>query len=192
MIVTMVNATTGAVLAQQRVTRGTRLLDVRLALVRAMGGSSHTNEVHLIDDSGSVSNTAFSLPFAKAANGETFRVLMVDLSDEVYLRAPAAAPHKITVEMACALTGTALGQLKVTQDTRLLDVRPALVGAMGGGIRAHEVHVINGAGSVSKKAFSRPFAGAVSGETFWALMVELDDVVYLDLEDRRRGRSRGR
>ena len=182
----MTNALTGATLMEQRVTKGTRLLDVRPALVVAMGGGIGTNEVHLIDEAGCLSTGAFSLPFADAVHVETFRVLMVELGDETYLREPLAGQGKIIVEMVGAMTGIGLGQLKVTKETRLLDVRPALVGAMGGGIGNHEVYLTSQAGSVSKNAFSLPFANAVSGETYQVMMVELTDMVYLDHGDRRR------
>lgn len=99
---------------------------------------------------------------------------------------PVTMPEEMTVDMVSALTGARLGQQKVTRSTRLLDVRPALVGAMGGSYRLNEVHLINAAGSMYSKALGLPFADAVGGETFRVVMVDLEDMVYLDFEDRRK------
>lgn len=92
---------------------------------------------------------------------------------------PATLPEEMIVEMVSALTGARLGQQKVTVNTRLLDVRHTLVGAMGGSSRLNEVHLINATGSVCDKAFGFPFADSVGGETFQVVLVQMEDMIYL-------------
>jgi hypothetical protein len=144
-----------------------------------MAGDVNKSEIHLTSAGGTVYNEAFSLPFADAFDGETFRVMVVELEDMV------AAPEEITFEMVDALTGAALGPKKVTKSTRLMDVRSILVGAMAGDVNKNAIHLISTAGTVHNKAFSLPFADAFDGEIFQVVMVELEDMVYLDMGHRR-------
>ena len=99
---------------------------------------------------------------------------------------PISTTAEMNVSLVAALTGVTLGRSKVTSATRLLDIRPSLVAAMGGGLNLFEVHLVSQAGTVYDKAFSKPFEGAAEGDVFGVVKVKMEDMVYLDMGDRRK------
>lgn len=98
---------------------------------------------------------------------------------------PAANPGDAIVFFDGALSGNYLMAKKVTATTTLFDVRAALVAALGGQNRLNEVHLIDAQGELHDKAFCQPFSQASSGERYGALLVPMDDMVYLDMADRK-------
>lgn len=92
----------------------------------------------------------------------------------------------VIVTMVNAFTGANIGQMTVTKATRLFDIRSSMVAAMGGGNAKHEIYLLDEAGTVHDKAFSCPFTDAQEGHIFRAVMVQMDDMVYLDMNDRRK------
>ena len=102
--------------------------------------------------------------------------------------------EEVVVIVDSALSGNELGRLKVTAATTLSDIRVAVLTAMGGGYRKHEVHLFDPQDDLHEKAFGKPFSQARDGDHYRAILVALDDCVYLDLTDdshsRRQRRAR--
>lgn len=99
---------------------------------------------------------------------------------------PIATAEEMNLNFVVAMSGTALGRSKVTATTRLYNIRPSLVSAMGGSVNQHEIYLMNAAGRIFNQAFSLPFEDAAEGDTFTVVEVEMSDMVYLDMSDRRK------
>lgn len=97
---------------------------------------------------------------------------------------PVANPGEVIVFFDGAVSGNYVLAKKVTATTTLFDVRAALVAAMGGRNRKNEVHLLDPQGTLHDKAFCKPFSQARGGERYAAVLVGMEDLVYLDMADR--------
>ena len=88
--------------------------------------------------------------------------------------------NEFIVKFHASLTAQALGSLKVTSTTKLVDVHLQLLKAMGGRQNVHEVHLLKG-NQLFDSPHSWPFARAVANETYGALLAPLQNMYYLDL-----------
>lgn len=87
------------------------------------------------------------------------------------------------VNVTTAVSGDVVGQLLVTKETELYDVRKQILSALGLG-RLHEAHLVKGDKAFTKP-FDKPFKNAVHNDDFGVTICELEDMAYLDMEDRR-------
>jgi hypothetical protein len=95
------------------------------------------------------------------------------------------------VEMTACLSGHNLGQLKVSTTTTLMDVRVPLIGATGGGVNEFEIHLLDANGEIFDKATSTPFANASPDDVFQVIKVQLEDMIYLDMDRKEKRERRG-
>lgn len=94
------------------------------------------------------------------------------------------------VDMIAFASGHNLGQIKVSATTTLMEVRVPLIGATGGGVNQFEIHLISAEGKIFDKATSTPFANALPHDVFQVVKVEMDDMIYLDLEKKEKREMR--
>ena len=71
-------------LGSLKVTATTKLVDVHLQLLKAMGGRQNVHEVHLFKDD-LLFDSPHSLPFVRAVANEAYGAMLVPLQDVYYL-----------------------------------------------------------------------------------------------------------
>ena len=100
---------------------------------------------------------------------------------------PPAKPGEVIVSFDGAVSGNYIAAKKVTATTTLFDIRTELVAAMGGRYSQNEIHLLDPGGVLHDKAFGQPFSRARDGDRYAAILTTLEDMVYLDMSDRKRG-----
>ena len=80
----LIGAVTGANLGSLKVKPATRLIDVQLRLLAAVGGVGRAYEAHLLKGTDEF-DEPFGTPFAHAASGDVYGVVKAPTSTPVYM-----------------------------------------------------------------------------------------------------------